>query len=227
MLFYSFARRILIGQIIVAAPALAAGGAHVVDDAAVETPGTCHFENWATLATGPSGLLNISPACTRKTWPNIELGASFTHSWAAGARQSQIGLTPKFLLRSEDAGVGVGVATSLAYGTGSGRFEAASVIVPITVPVTPGLRINLNAGWQWVRSAGGHALFVGAQSEIKLTGKLNLMVEIFARDQGKVGSQVGLRWTPGKSNFDIDLLGGRYLDGITRTAITVGITVRR
>ncbi len=33
---------------ILAGPALAAGGAHIVDNSEVETPGTCHLELWVS-----------------------------------------------------------------------------------------------------------------------------------------------------------------------------------
>jgi hypothetical protein len=82
-----------------ASPAKAAGGAHVIDDATVETPGTCHLESWVTLYNGDRGLLNPSPACTRKAWPNLEIGASIQHTWdrlgtRASVRRSSSTLRP-------------------------------------------------------------------------------------------------------------------------------------
>lgn len=41
-------------------------GEHVVDDAAVETPGTCHLETWATQSSGSDGLVDGAAACTRE-----------------------------------------------------------------------------------------------------------------------------------------------------------------
>lgn len=224
---FSIIQLALFGQIIVEAPALAAGGAHVVDDAAVETPGTCHAENWLTAASSRSGVANISPACTRIAWPNLELGGAYAHAWADGRGGSLISLTPKLVLRSEDTGVGVGVAGSVSYGLGRSRLEAASLTVPVTVAASERIRLNFNIGWQWFRMTDSHDLFVGAQAEIGLNDKLNLMIEAFTRDKGNAGGQLGLRWTPGKGNVDIDLLLGRYLDGATRNAITLGITLRR
>src|SRR4051812_17783788 len=62
-------------------PAWAGGGAHVVDDDAVETPGTCHLEIWGTRYGSHSGLANLSPACTREAWPDLELGVAVQHTW--------------------------------------------------------------------------------------------------------------------------------------------------
>ncbi|HEX7930778.1 MAG TPA: hypothetical protein VF470_07725 [Sphingomicrobium sp.] len=210
-----------------AAPAFAAGGEHVVDDAAVEAPGTCHLESWVTLSSGGGGLVNSGPACTRKAWPNLELGGFVTHSWTDESADTLIGVSPKLMLRSEDHGVGIGIATSLGYGINRGRFETASVIVPVTIPAGEKLRFNLNAGWQWARAGHRHDLFVGAQAEIALKKNLNLMVETFTRDEGKVGGQAGLRWTIAGGAVDLDVIGGRYVDGTTPSAITFGLTIRR
>ena len=213
--------------LLTAGPAFAAGGEHVVDDAAVETPGTCHLESWVTLSSGGGRLANSAPACTRKAWPNLELGGFITHSWTNETHDTVIGLSPKLMLRSEERGVGIGVATGLGYGIDRGRFETASVIMPVTIPAGEKLRFNLNAGWLWARADHRHDMFVGAQAEIALRKNLNLMVENFTRDEGKVGGQAGLRWTVGNGAVDLDLIGGRYVDGVTRNAISFGVTIRR
>jgi hypothetical protein len=208
-------------------PAFAAGGAHVIDDAAVETPGTCHLESWVTLSSGNGGLINSAPACTRETWPNLELGGFIAHSWAQGTDDTLIGLSPKLVLRSEDHGVGIGIASSIGYGIDQRRFETASLVVPVTIPASDKLRFNLNAGWLWTRTGHRHEMFVGAQAEIAVVRNLNLMVETFTRDEGKVGGQAGLRWTVAGGRVDLDLIGGSYVDGVTRSAITFGVTIRR
>lgn len=207
-------------------PAYAAGGAHVIDDAAVETPGTCHLESWVTTSSGKAGLVNSAPACTREAWPNLEIGGFVTHGWAPNTDDTVIGLSPKLLLRSEQTGLGIGIATSLGYGVDRGRLETASAIVPMTIPAGKHLRLNFNAGWQWFRSTDSHDLFVGAQAEFALRPNLTLMAEGFTRDRGKMGGQAGLRWTPCGGSVDVDLLAGRYLDGATRNAITFGVTLR-
>ncbi|MCI4590812.1 hypothetical protein MOK15_12005 [Sphingobium sp. BYY-5] len=217
----------LLLALLVAGPAFAAGGEHVVDDAAVETPGACHLENWVTVSSGDAGLINSAPACTRKAWPNLELGGFVAHSWADRTDDTLIGLSPKLMLRSEDRGVGIGIAASVGYGIDRSRFETASVIVPVTIPAGGRLRFNLNAGWQWTRAGDRHDLFLGAQAEVAIRSDLNLMVETFTRDEGKVGGQTGLRWTVAGGAVDLDLIGGRYVDGATRNSVSIGVTIRR
>jgi hypothetical protein len=209
-----------------AAPVAAAGGEHVIDDAAVEMPGTCHVEGWVTASSHGSGLTNIAPACTALSLPNVEFGGFLTHSWASQSRDTQIGLAPKFTLRTETTGIGIAIDSGLGYGIDRGRLETASVIMPLTVPAGSRLRFNLNLGWHWQR-ANGHDAFVGAQAQIMLLSKLELMTELFTRSRDKPGGQIGLRWTPGRGRIDFDLTAGRYVDGATRNALSFGITVRR
>lgn len=211
--------------LLVAGPAFAAGGEHVVDDAAVETPGTCHLENWITAASDGQGLAYSAPACTPAALPQLEIGGFITHIWAPDARDTVIGLTPKLNLRSEDLGVGIGISTGIGYSIARGKLDSASVIVPVTVPVGKQLRVNFNLGWQW--GPAGHDLFVGGQAEIALKRNLSLMVETFGRDRRKVGGQAGLRWTTAKGRADFDIIAGRYVDGTTPTSVTLGITLRR
>jgi hypothetical protein len=154
------------------------------------------------------------------------LGGFVAHGWAGGTHDTLIGLAPKLVLRSEDRGIGIGIAASTGFGIARGRIETASVIVPVTIPAGRKLRFNLNAGWQWRRADDRHDLFVGAQAEIALKQNLGLMVEVFTRDKDKAGAQAGLRWTIAKGQADIDLLAGRYLDGVTPTSLTLGVTLR-
>jgi len=69
-----------------ASPALAAGGARVVDDAAVTTPGSCVIETWLTASTGANRLFQFAPACTLRAVPTLEVGAALTHNWAPTTR---------------------------------------------------------------------------------------------------------------------------------------------
>jgi hypothetical protein len=217
---------VLSSALLAAGPAFASGGGHVVDDAAVETPGTCHVETWVALSSDGGGLVNGAPACTSKAWPDLELGGFVSHGWNDESEDTVIGLSPKLMLRSEDRGVGIGIAASVGYGVRQGRFETASVILPVTIPAGENLRFNLNAGWLWTREGHRHDMFLGAQAEIALRKNLNLMVESFTRTEGKVGGQAGLRWTVAGGSVDFDLIDGRYVDGITRNAVTFGVTVR-
>ncbi len=216
-------------SLLAASGARASGAEHVVDDAAVETPGVCHLEAWTTRLAARQGLVNLSPACTRQAWPRLELGAGIQHAWAAGGiSDTTIGPAVKLNLLPEDQGLGLGIAGSAAYGARAGRLETAGLLVPMTLPVGRRLRINLNAGWSYTRAAARRdAMFYGAQAELSPIDDLVLMVEAFRRYGGRPGGQVGLRWPPGGGRVDLDLVAGRRADGESPRALSLGLTVRR
>jgi hypothetical protein len=208
-----------------AAPAFASGGARVIDDSAVETPGVCHVETWLTGSTGSNRLFQFAPACTPQALPTLELGGSFTRTWAPGTDDTIVAAAAKLNLRDEAArGWGVAVSGGIAYSADRGEVDSANINVPVTIPIGR-VRFNLNASWLWSR-ADGHAAFIGAQADWTLRPDLNLFAEAFARDTGRAGGQIGLRWTPGGGKVDFDLIAGRYVDGVTPTSLTAGAILR-
>ena len=214
--------------LLLASSAWASGNSHVIDDSEIETPGVCHLEAWSTRFAPRHGLLNLSPACTRKAWPNLELGGTFQHGWDSGVDQATLGPAFKLTLRPEKSGLGLAITGASAWNLSSGQWETASLIAPVTLKVNDKLRFNLNLGWSHSR-AGAHldAAFYGAQTEVDVARDLTVMVEAFQRDGDKAGGQAGLRWNPGGGRFDFDLVAGRRIDGATPRAVTLGLTVRR
>jgi len=209
-----------------ASPANASGGAHVIDDASVETPGRCHLESWFTRYTQNSGLLDASLACTRKALPSVEIGGTIQHSWN-GKHYTTVGPALKFNIRNVERGWGVALAMAGNWRFDHHHLESGSVVVPVTVPIGDRLQLNFNAGYLYFGHGSDHnAAFAGAQAEVQLTRDLGAMGEVFSRDRGPVGGQAGLRWNPGRGDVDVDLLVGRYVDGASPRAITLGLTMR-
>jgi hypothetical protein len=208
-----------------ASPALAAGGARVVDDAAVTTPGTCVVETWLTASTDANRLFQFAPACTLRALPVLEIGGAITHSWAPGVNDTVITPAAKVNLVDETRrGWGVAVSAGVGFSVNRGEVDSANINVPLTIPVGR-VRLNLNASWLWSR-AEGHSAFVGVQADWTVRPDLDVMAEVFTRDSGRAGGQIGLRWTPGGGNVDFDLIAGRYIDGVTPTSLTVGVIAR-
>lgn len=206
--------------------ARASGGAHVIDDAEVETPGLCHAESWLTGFGDGRRLMNLSPACTFAALPSIEFGASIQHGWERGHRHTLVGPAVKVALRSPSRSFGLGAVVSAAVDIATGKAESVAVLVPVTVDLTPRVRTNFNLSYQWARTGDRHGLVAGAQVEARVGGNLSVMAEGFVRDGGKPGFQAGVRWTP-KAWVDVDLLGGRRVDGSGARAVTLGVTLRR
>jgi len=206
--------------------ALAAGGAHVIDDSEVEPAGDCHLETWVMGSSGDQWLGNAGVGCTPETIPAFELGASVVHARSPTSEEALVGVMPKLNLRPAGSGLGVAVAGSLVYGADRSRIEAASLIAAATIPAGETLRFNFNAGWVWSEAGPGSELFAGGQAEWTVGHGVGLMAEGFARNHGKAGAHAGVRWTSDDGRIDLDLMAGRYLDGTTPTSLTFGLTVR-
>lgn len=206
--------------------AQAAGGSHIVDDAEVETPGVCHVEGWVTRFVPGEGYYNVSPACTLKSLPMIEIGANFQHYWDQATNAPLFGPAMKVNFRSETTGVGIGLGLNGGVNVRTGDLGTASLLMLVTLPFDDKVKFNFNAGWSYLRGDTPDALFYGAQVEAKVGWDLSLMLEIFGRTPGLTGTQLGLRYTPGDGPVDIDLLAGSILDSHNPRFFTVGVTVR-
>ena len=102
------------------------------------------------------------------------------------------------------------------------------MVLPLSWTLGYQTQVNLNAGWIYARGARrrNDAMF-GAQVNRSIGGHLSLMAEAVGHVHLRAGGQVGLRWNPGGGRADLDLLAGRYIDGASKTAIPLGVTVRR
>ncbi len=198
----------------------------MVDDATVETPGVCHLESWVTRYDGERGLLNASPACTPITLPRLEIGAAITHFWDT-TDDTHVGPALKLNLLPVETGLGIGLIGTAGWSARYGTLHTASAIIPATVDISERVRVNLNVGWLYgLVSERRHTFFGGAQVEVEIVPDLALMAEMFGRGFGHAGGQIGVRWNPDGGPFDLDLLAGRWIDGVSPDAVTLGLTLR-
>lgn len=211
-------------------PLLAAGGAHGVDDSAVETPGDCHLESWVSDLGHGETLLNLSPACTATPLPMLEVGAAIQRVGVPGDHRWLAGPALKWTLQDgggvRGARAGIALAGSAAVDLGSGRLDGAALLMPVTIAPARRVTVNLNIGAGYARGDGGHPLY-GAQIDYAATGQIAVMAEIFGRPDEPAGWQGGLRWTGDRGRIDIDLLAGRVPGRDRAGAVTLGFTVRR
>jgi hypothetical protein len=218
----------------VSTEARAAGGAHIVDDSEVETPGVCHYEAWVTRFVPGDGYANFSPACTLSKMPTLEVGAIFQHYWDEATNAPLLGPSVKLNLRPASSGLGVAIEFNGGVNLRTGNFAVGQVIVPVTIPLLDDkVRVNLNAGWSYVRGADyPDALFYGAQVQADVGFDITLMLEAFGRAQGIAaalgasGAQMGLRYTPRNGPIDFDFLAGGFFGSMSSRFFTVGVTFR-
>jgi hypothetical protein len=212
--------------------AWAAGGAQIVDDSEVVDPGTCQLETWVTGydTVGGGGYANATNTCTLSSLPRLEFGLQFQHLWYADILGSDqlLGPSLKVNLIPQDTGVGLGLAFNGGVNMATGLFELGTLIVPVSIPLNDKARINLNAGWSFIRVGQfQNALFYGAQIESKIGWEeVSLMLEVFGREPGFTGAQMGLRWRPNDGPIEFDLLAGSFFDTVNAKFFTVGITFR-
>lgn len=212
---------------VLSGPALAAGGAHIVDDSEVETPGTCHLELWVTHFVPGDGYANAAPACTTLAIPWLEIGAAYTHYWDQVIAGPLIGPQMKINFHPASKGVGVGLSLNAGVNARTGELGLAGLIGLVTIPVTEKFRINVNGGWSYLNSEHPTAFFWGGQVEVDVGWDVSLMMEAFGRQPGLIGNQIGLRYTPAAHpRFDFDLLVGTTYDTINTKFFTLGVTVR-
>jgi hypothetical protein len=207
-------------------PAIAAGGAHGVDDAAVETPGACHLESWVSDLGGGERLVNFSPACTPLALPTVEIGGTVQRVGAPGERRWLAGPAIKWTLHEGGRGPAVGLAGSALIDPGSGHIDSAALLVPVTFRPADRITVNLNAGVGHSRGEGAHPLY-GAQVDVAAAKGVALMAEIFGRPDQRPALQAGIRWTFDRDRIDLDLLAGRQGGAAGDGSVTLGFTIRR
>lgn len=207
---------------------LAAGNAHVVNDADVGPAGKCSIETWRTYVGTGSNLATVSPICISKAAPNLEINATMTRQTQPDEdTATSVGPGFKLMLRPTDTGVGVGVAGNINWHTREHYWDNASLVMPVSMMLNDRFQLNLNVGWSYERnSTHKHAAFYGTQITAGVNDQISLMAEVFQRRHNAPGSQVGLRWMAIKDKLDLDLIIGRKVDGTSPRAVTVGLTYR-
>ena len=207
----------------------AAGGAYVVDDAAIGMPGECQVETWASHADNGHLVAALAPACVVDLGAPVEFTTTMLGSRANSEWMGTAGLQAKVIL------VPVGPATAgiaLVAGTvvdfDRGQIASSFVNVPVTIQVHDHLRVNLNGGWLDDRVEDASHITWGSGFEWDLAKKWTLIGEVY----GLVGSpgheprmQAGLRYMPAET-VDCDLIYGNNIAGENANWITAGVTFR-
>jgi hypothetical protein len=214
----------------------AAGGAYVVDDAAIDDVGACKVESWISLASNTDLAAVSTPACVVPLFLPTELGLQAARvrtdsEWSTSA-------TPKFkttLVKPEVGKFGLAIAGGATFDLLTGTNGSVFVNIPITCMVSETFKLNVNAGWTYDRVNVLHYATYGAGFEwipVK-DGPVTLIAEVF----GLIGErtdprsiidprlQAGIRITPIET-LDLDLIYGRNIAGENANWVTLGLNVR-
>jgi hypothetical protein len=208
-------------------PAWAAGGADIVDDAFVETPGVCHVESWRVEANKSASLTHLDLGCTPPAFRHLELGGAIERGDNGGPSGWNFSPTVKYTLFARPSAVALGISTSIVVNR-KGRMTATAINVPLSISRGKYTVINLNAGWHVTRNAGvpvRNRASWGAQISQAVAPHVMLIGEAFGMVGDRPGGQGGVRWSPGRQKVDLDLRGSCG-PGSGGKAITLGITVR-
>lgn len=216
------------------ASAYAAGGAYVVDDAAVGKPGECKVESWVALADNHDVQAITQPACVVKLGIPIEVTAAYARTRSDGEWQNFAGGKAKINLVPVETGrIGVALVDFAVWDVHTGQNNFNALYVPLTYQFSDSFRINVNAGWQYDGAHQANQTYWGAGFEWNFVQPLTLIGELFQFAGPRVDptsfteprAQLGLRITPQKS-FDIDLIYGRNVYGENANWFTLGLNVR-
>jgi hypothetical protein len=217
---------LLVGFLL-AGPALAAGGTHLVDDYGVETAGVCNAEILGTRYARATtrGVANLN--CTFLALPAIEWQLSLAHLAKVGGRETQIGPGFKWNLRAPGAGPGLAFAAQTKLGLETGRVDLLFLNLPLSLALSDTLFVNLNAGWVHERLAEpADAAKLGAQLIAVAGVDWVLMAETVTLVGQFTGAQAGARWTPGAGRIDVDVTLGHRIDGASDLSVSGGVIVR-
>ncbi len=139
--------------LVAATPALAAGGHHAVDDAAILGPGQCEVETWASraVATSRDHLAHLGAACHAA---GVELGAASEYSREPGTGSATVhGAQLKWATQAVP-GLSLGVTAGSSWQARTRpRERTTSAVGLLTWQASQGLALHVNWGRDWIRPA--------------------------------------------------------------------------
>jgi hypothetical protein len=212
----------------------AAGGAFVVDDAAIDEVGACKVESSASFASNTDFIGLSTPACVVPFIRPVELGMIFARTRNDGEWGTSI--VPKFkmnLLPVEVGKFGLAVSAGSQFDLLTGEYSGSFVNIPVTYTFSEAFKINVNGGWIYDKPTDLHFATYGAGFEWIPMKPFTIIGEVFGllgertepRSRTDPRFQIGLRTTPIDA-VDFDVIYGRNIGGENANWITLGMNVR-
>jgi hypothetical protein len=201
-------------------PALAAGGHHAVDDAAILDPGTCHVETWYERGRSGRWLYNLGPACHLG---GLEWGLALIRRDEGNGRVNAIAPQVTWAMESGIEGLSVGFSVASERGTGGDDTRVHALNIPLTLALDEGQRIHANLGREWSR--GEHAYWTwGLALETAVSARWDAVFEGVGAERGQPVSQLGLRWHAVPDALSLDLGFAAEFGGGRDRWWTVGVS---
>lgn len=198
--------------------ALAAGGHHGVDDAAILEPGTCELETWFTRAGAGERLLHGGAGC--RMGP-VELGVAAERARDPSGQATGYGLQVKWATE-----VAPGLSAGVAFSAGwqahvRPRYQGTTVSGLLTWAVRDDVAFHANAGRDLVHGAPDLDRSGVAMEWMPKAG-WSLMAERYVESATQF-IRAGVRWAA-TDNFTVDLSRAHSLRGPVPSNWTLGAT---
>jgi hypothetical protein len=192
--------------VIAALAAIAPAGAdyYSVDSAELREHGHCAIDAWYAATHRDPSSFNLDVGC--HYIPNLDL--SLDTSFRRGdAILHEIEFQTAF--RTPGPGPGVGLVAGAEWE--DGRIRRYFAHAPITARVRDGRwALHANLGWAYDRAPARHLATWGVRSDLDLSRRTELIVEVFGAEREESTFQGGLRLHPSDRVF-VDLGYGREL----------------
>ena len=218
---------LIAASVVGAAPAHAAGGPHIVDDAGTVAQGDCEVEAYGNTGPDVTGLgrawrLVLSPTCAFKALGNFEIGVIAAAAGPPGAR-----IIPGVSVKTGLGRIGparLAVEASLGFDPEGNQQNYVSTNLPVSFDLAPWLELHANAGVDFEPGNAGIPTFGVAALVTPLAG-WQLVAEIAGRRGFATRGQWGVRHSTAKLN--LDLMYSRSIDDSARgNWLTFGLTWR-
>jgi len=209
---------VLLAGSVSATCAIAAGGHHAVDDAAITDPGGCKVETWWTAAHDSDRLLHAGGGC--RVGP-VELNAAGEHAHDAGGSQSTSSLQMKW---ATEVAPGFSAGLSLAaswQAHAQPRHQTDTLVTLFTWAVRDDLALHLNLGRDF-NHADADQNRGGVSAEWRAQPNWSVVAERYL-DGGTHFVRAGVRWAVSEG-WNIDLSRAQRLRGPADSNWTVGAT---
>ncbi len=199
-------------------PALAAGGHHAVDDAAILDAGFCKAEGWASRATDGTRGLHVGNGC--RLGP-VEMSIGFDRARGDEGTTRNAGLQLKW---ATEVAPGLSAGLSLAPGWSPGarpRERSTTLTGLLTGSVGETVRWHVNLG-RALNNPGADETRGGISADWTFRPGWQVMAERYKQDGGHF-ARAGLRWQPA-DGWTLDLTRALRVAGAGAAATTLGFT---